>query len=192
MFLLRKPSEAAIRQFLSAQQDRQFSYPAVGATRAGVPAGYQVDHNRVRVGTGPVAFERAVAAVRRWEMFHLGWTTLCWRNAPIAAGSTVAMLASFGFWTLNACRIVYVIEEDGPVQRYGFAYGTLPDHVERGEERFMIEWRHDDDSVWYDILAYSRPHHILAWIGYPVVRMLQRRFARDSKRAMVEAVQDTA
>jgi uncharacterized protein (UPF0548 family) len=28
---------------------------------------------------------------------------------------------------------------DGPVRRFGFAYGTLPDHVESGEERFTVE-----------------------------------------------------
>jgi uncharacterized protein (UPF0548 family) len=74
------------------------------------------------------------------------------------------------------------------VARFGFAYGTLPHHVERGEERFCVEWRHADDSVWYDILAFSRPHHPLLIPGYPVARIVQRRFARDSKRAMLRAV----
>src|SRR5262249_37567536 len=113
---------------------------------------------------------------------------LCWPDAPIAIGSTIAILAAgFGLWTLNVCRIVYVVEEDGPVRRYGFAYGTLPEHVGRGEERFTVEWRRDD-SVWYDILAFSQPNHLLMQLGYPAMRMLQRRFAQDSKRAMQRAV----
>jgi len=29
--------------------------------------------------------------------------------------------------------------EEEPIQRYGFAYGTLPDHAETGEERFLVE-----------------------------------------------------
>ena len=49
-----------------------------------------------------------------------------------------------------------------------------------------MEWQ-EDDSVWYDILAFSRPNHFLARLGYPIVRRLQRRFARDSAAAMKRA-----
>src|SRR5262249_20824062 len=68
----------------------------------------------------------------------------------------------------------------GQVQRYGFAYGTLPEHAESGEERFTVEWHEADDAVWYDILAFSRPHQLLVRLGYPLARRLQKRFARDS------------
>jgi uncharacterized protein (UPF0548 family) len=87
-------------------------------------------------------------------------------------------------WTLNACRIVHVVDEP---RRFGFAYGTLPDHVESGEERFIVEWNQDDDTVWYDILAFSRPNHFLTRLGYPLVRRLQKRFARDSAGTMKKA-----
>ena len=114
---------------------------------------------------------------------------LFWPDTPIRDGSTVAVLAhTFGLWSLNACRIVYVLEEDAPIRRYGFGYGTLPEHAERGEERFSVEWHAGDDSVWYDILAISRPKQWLARAGYPLTRRLQRRFARDSMGAMVAAV----
>ena len=109
---------------------------------------------------------------------------------PRAAGAIVVVLAAMpGLWSLNACRIVYTIDEDdGNARRFGFAYGTLPAHVARGEERFLVEWNRADDSVWYSILALSRPKHPLAWLGYPVSRLMQRRFARASKRAMARAV----
>ena len=32
---------------------------------------------------------------------------------------------AIGFWWLNACRIVYVVDEAGPITQFGFAYGTL-------------------------------------------------------------------
>lgn len=80
------------------------------------------------------------------------------------------------------------MDEAGPPRRFGFAYGTLPGHVESGEERFVVEWREDDDSVWYDILAFSRPRHLAARAGYPLARGLQARFRRDSAAAMVRAV----
>jgi uncharacterized protein (UPF0548 family) len=52
----------------------------------------------------------------------------------------------------------------------------------------MIEWDQSDDSVWYDILAFSRPQHVLARLGYPVVRRLQKKFARDSAAVMQRGV----
>lgn len=185
MFLLRKPPPESIRAFLESQRREPFSYPEVGATRHGAPAGYTVDHNRVRLGVGEETFERAAAALRRWEMFRLGWVELCWPDAPLEPGTTVAILARhFGFWSLHAARIVYRVDEDGPVRRYGFAYGTLTGHGERGEERFSVEWNREDDGVWYDLYAFSRPAHWLVKLGYPVTRWYQKRFARHSKRVM--------
>jgi uncharacterized protein (UPF0548 family) len=109
-------------------------------------------------------------------------------NAPIAVGSTVAVVVHhLNFWSLNACRIVYVIDEETDVKRFGFAYGTLADHAERGEERFTVEWNPIDDSVWYDILAFSQPNKMAAKLGYPITRMFQRRFARDSMRRMAQS-----
>jgi uncharacterized protein (UPF0548 family) len=99
-------------------------------------------------------------------------------------------------WVLVAARIVYVVDEvmptdggDGVVERFGFAYGTLHEHLECGEERFVVE-RMGDDSVWYELAAFSRPHHPLAWLGYPIVRWNQKRFARLSQAAMVRAVRE--
>jgi uncharacterized protein (UPF0548 family) len=190
VFLLSKPSDEQIRNIISAQQGADFTYPFVGATRAGAnPAGYNVDHNRVRLGSGAAVYDCAVGALRRWRQFDFGWMQVCWPDTPLAAGAIVVVLAAMpGLWSLNACRIVYTIDEDaGDARRFGFAYGTLPAHVARGEERFLVEWNRADDSVWYSILAISRPRHPLAWLGYPVSRLMQRRFARASKRAMVRA-----
>lgn len=191
MFLLREPSAAAVDAFLSAQRRRPFSYREVGASRAQAPAGYNVDHNRVLLGSGAEAFERAVAAVRAWQMFNLGWCRVHPAAAPVEAGTTVAVLVRhFGFWSLNSCRIVYVLDEGGEVRRYGFAYGTLAEHAEVGEERFSVEWDRGGGSVWYDLYAFSRPGHLLARAAYPLGRALQRRFAKSSKAAMVRAVAD--
>jgi uncharacterized protein (UPF0548 family) len=47
-----------------------------------------------------------------------------------------------------------------------------------------------DDTVWYDIFAFSRPRQMLDKLGYPLSRLLQRRFAEGSKAAMFQAVRD--
>lgn len=91
---------------------------------------------------------------------------------------------------MNACRIVYVIEEHRSSPRYGFAYGTLPDHGEIGEERFTVEFNPDDQTVRYDLYTLSRPSTLVR-LAYPFIRALQKRFARDSKTAMQKAVQRT-
>ena len=190
MILLRKPYEAKIRRFLEEQRSLPFSYPDVGASREGSPPGYPVNHHRGLLGTGQETFARAIEAIRGWKMYELGWTKLCWPDAPIAKGTVVGVLGRhFGLWSLNACRIAYVIEEEGPqLKRYGFAFGTLPGHVEQGEERFTVEWRHVDDSVSYEVFAFARPAHLLAKAGPPFVRMIQRRFAADSLRSMAAVV----
>jgi len=189
MFLLRKPTDHFIQQFLNSQREIPFSYPEVGQSRLSAPAGYNIDHNRARLGKGEETFKRAMHALRRWKMFEMDWIRLCWPDAPVEVGSTVGVVAHhFSFWSLSACRIVYVLnEQQDQISKYGFAYGTLENHVEMGEERFTVEW-HQDDSVWYDLYAFSWPKHELAKIGYPISRMLQKRFAEASKRAMVKAV----
>jgi uncharacterized protein (UPF0548 family) len=189
MFTLTKPSPAAIEAFLLRAKQQSFSYPEVGSTRGQMPSGYTIDHNRIAIGTGKETFRRAAAALRSWEMFNVGWAHLLPPDTPIEVGNTVAVVFNhFGFWSKNACRIVYLIEEE---RRFGFAYGTLQQHAERGEERFSVEWNADDDSVAYDILAFSRPEQWLARIANPLARMLQKRFVRDSMAVMKRAVGGT-
>lgn len=190
MFLFREPSREDIERFLFSQRDLPFSYKEVGASRRETsPKGYVVDRYRTKLGEGSEAYARAKEALREWRQFELGWLRLFPPNAPIEVGTTVSLLVwHYGFWSLNAARIVYLVEESGEVERFGFGYGTLPGHSERGEERFSVEWRREDNTVHYDVFAFSRPKHPLAWLGYPFARMLQKRFARDSQRVMVDAM----
>jgi uncharacterized protein (UPF0548 family) len=193
MLSLRKPSGESLRRFLARQAKLPFSYGAVGATATAPPAGYVVDRTLIKLGEGESVFRAATAALRRWEQFRLGWVEASSPDTPIQPGEVVAVMGrALGWWWLNACRVVYVVDESGPVGMFGFAYGTLPGHVESGEERFLIEWDRGDDAVWYDILAFSRPNHVLTRLGYPVVRRLQKRFGRDSAATMFRVVNSTA
>jgi uncharacterized protein (UPF0548 family) len=183
MLLLKKPSVEFLRRFLEAQSRLGFSYEAVGASRADPPRGFVVDHTRVRLGRGKPLFEAGSEALRRWTQFRLGWVEAWPSEAAIRQDEVVAVLARISvFWWLNACRIIYVVDEP---HRFGFAYGTLPDHAEAGEERFLIECDPADDSVWFDILAFSRPNHLLTRLAYPWVRRCQKRFAREAVAALL-------
>jgi uncharacterized protein (UPF0548 family) len=188
MLSLRKPSTASMRRFLATQVDLPFTYPAVGATATTPPAGYVVDRTRIKLGEGEQVFHAAKAGLQRWVQFQFGWVEAWPTDTAIRPGEIVAVLGrAVGLWWFNACRIVYVVDEPGEVRKFGFAYGTLPGHVESGEERFVIEWDRSDNGVWFEILAFSRPNHILARLGYRFVRRKQKRFARDSAASMLRA-----
>jgi uncharacterized protein (UPF0548 family) len=142
----------------------------------------------VRLGAGQATFKAGRDSIDRWEMFNVDWVDVHPPNAPIAPGTNVAILARvLGVWYLNACRIVYMSDETGATETYGFAYGTLRDHAESGEERFTVVWDHADDSVHYEQFAFSRPNSLLTRLNYPLARTVQKRFARNAISAMARA-----
>jgi uncharacterized protein (UPF0548 family) len=190
MFHIFKPSTAEIDVQLRGAASDTFSYEAVGATREpSPPDGYDVDHNRQLVGNGAGTFEKAKQAIRDWRMFEVPGLKLCYPDTPIEPGQTVAPVAvHLGIYSINFCRIVYVIDEP---DRYGFAYGTLSQHAESGEERFTVEYHSETGEVWYDLFAFSRPGHWLVRLGYPYSRYRQKQFAVGSKAAMLRAINST-
>jgi len=190
MFCLRKPSEKFIRDFLPTQTGAPFSYGEIGCTRDPKPqANYKFNHTRICLGKGEQTFAKAVVAIKQWRMFELSWLSICFPDAPIQVDTIIAVLACpFWPWSLSPCRIIYVLDEKGGIDRFGFAYGTLPEHIAKGEERFSVEWNHADDSVWYDLLSFSQPNHILVRVGRPMMSHVQKKFAAESKQAMLRAV----
>ena len=182
------PEPAFLNQYRKSQQGKPLSYEPEhigGTARPKAPAGYDHDLNQVQLGSGETCFKAAKTGISEWAMFPPGWTRIHPRPAPIEKGVVVLVLFRlFGWWWINSCRLVYTFEES---RRYGFAYGTLPGHVERGEECFWVEME-EDGTVWYRIRAFSRPAFWLTKIGYPVARWFQRRFVRDSFAAMQQFV----
>ncbi len=186
---LRRPTAATIQAFLRAQAERDLTYAAVGATMATPPPGYVVDHTRIKLGQGEKVFRAARKALERWRHLDLCWLQAHPEDMRIEEGRVIAIVArSTGLWWVNACRVVAVVDDCGPLWRFGYAYGTLADHAASGEERFLVEWDRRAGDVWYDILAFSRPRHFLARLGYRWLRRVQRRFSRDSVAAMRQAV----
>jgi len=109
-----------------------------------------------------------------WKHFDLDWARICPEGAPIEIGTTVAVLVRhFGFWSLNGCRVLYFLGDRSHGSTFGFAYGTLANHAERGEEIFEVSLNRASQAVTYRIRAVSRPRAVLARLGYPATRMLQ-------------------
>ncbi len=190
MLSLRKPDTETINRWLDAQKRLLLNYQEAGGTRDQLPSsGYTVDRYSICLGNGKAAYDRAVGAIRGLHMWDFGWVQICWPTTQVEVGSVLATCTrQLGVWFLNACRIVYLIEEE---RRFGFAYGTVEGHIEYGEERFTVEWR-ADDSVWYEILAFSRPAHWLMKLAYPYMRRVQRRFGADWLQAIARAVERSA
>src|ERR1700730_168432 len=96
-----RPSTNSIVDFISDQQNHRFSYAEVGCSRQQAPNGYTIYHNRIKMGHGADSFEKAKCAIRRWKMFDMPWTDLCWPDTPIKPGASVAVLVShLGFWSM--------------------------------------------------------------------------------------------
>ena len=185
MFLLTRPSQAAIDRFVGASGRHDLSYGAVGVTKPGTTR--SLDEADVVIGRGPADFARAQQALLEWRQFDLGWVELHPRSASVDVGTNVAVLIRhLGFWSLNGCRVVYHSEQSNT--RYGYAYGTLSTHAESGEELFEVSMDHMSGDVIYRIRATSGPQAMLTWLGQPYVRLLQARFRRESALAMQQAL----
>jgi len=186
MFSIRRPSLNQIEQFIEQSKSLQLSYHQIGIAKEN-PSGFVADEATAVIGSGSDAFEQAKTALTKWKQFDLGWVELFPRGVSIASGSDVAVLARhLGLWSLNGCRVVYAIDDrDGT--RFGFAYGTLTNHAECGEEIFEVSLNEREEVI-YRIRAVSKPRAMLARMGYPVTRVFQARFRRDSIRAMQKAL----
>ena len=187
MFLITRPSPAEIERFLQQSRELPLSYDAIGVARSGAP-GYAFDEEIAVIGNGSGDFERARLALCAWKQFEVGWVELFPRGASCEPATTAAVLIRhFGHWSLNGCRVVYRVEDCDPRVHFGYAYGTLTNHAEAGEELFEVFLDEAGDVV-YRLRAVSRPLAWLARVGAPVVRFLQARFRKDSVDAMRRAM----
>lgn len=181
MFTLRRPSPATIDRYLRESRDLPLSYGPVGLV-ARKSAGFDLDELTATIGRGEADFARAREALRAWRHFKLGWLDVLPADAAVTVGTVVAVrIRHFGLWSVNGCRVVASVDE---THRFGFSYGTLLNHAERGEELFEVALHPETGDVTYRIRATSRPRAMLAFLGYPLVRLLQARCRRESAEAM--------
>jgi len=187
MFFARRPSREAIDRFVRDSQELPVSYSPIGIVNGETPCG-DLDEAIVTIGRGKRDFDRARAALMGWKQFDIGWVDTFPPAAPVVAGTVVAVLIRhLGFWSLNGCRVLYSVGGLNDAARFGFAYGTLTNHAESGEELFEVFIDPPTDQVLYRIRAISWPQATLARVGRPIVRKLQERFRDQSAAAMKRA-----
>jgi uncharacterized protein (UPF0548 family) len=166
------------------------TYSDIGATLAGKrPEGFHHDSNQAELGHGPQIFERAVTGLKTWKAHRLPGMGVFPDGQEILTGATVVVTLGTPIVALAVpCRIVSVI--DGQT-RWGFAYGTLPGHPEQGEEAFIVSIT-PDQSVRFEIEAFSRPGDPLVRLSGPIGRGIQKGGTAGYLRALKRFVDEEA
>jgi uncharacterized protein (UPF0548 family) len=163
------------------------TYAEIGASRdAELPRGFH--HVRVSEAIGDAAaFELAVTGLQTWRA-HEGAGLRVYPHEPVAPGATVVAVTSIGPVHMVApCRIVAVFKEP---YAFGFSYGTLPGHPERGEESFVLNIR--NGATYFTISAFSKPVDPMARLAGPVGRSVQRSITRRYIKALRRFVETEA
>lgn len=158
-----------------------FTYPEVGRTRDGdLPPGYRHVRRDDVIGHGEQAFHRVREGMRGWRIHHLaGLRVRCDAAVP-----DVDVVFSAGLGLLNLrlwvpCRVVWVRDDE---VAYGYGFGTIPRHPERGEEAFEVTLDRRG-TVRFSIRAFSLPASWYAKLGGPITTLLQDRVTDRYLRA---------
>lgn len=184
MFLLRRPSRREIERFIDRSHGLPLSYGPTGIVSHRL-AVKRFDEQQVTVGRGHADFERARDALKCWNHFNIGWVEAVPARLSVEPETDVAVLIRhLGFWSLNGARVLYQVGGTNGQDAFGFAYGTLTNHAESGEELFEVFLDRQSGDVRYRIRAVSWTQSPLTRVGQPIVRLLQARFRRDSAEAM--------
>jgi uncharacterized protein (UPF0548 family) len=180
MFLLGVSSPTKLQTILTTALGQEPSYPEVGATSGEVfPAGYRHDRHEVLVGSH-TDFERAVEGLSHWAAHEGAGIRIFPNDQSVTVGATIVAVVSIGFATMVApCRVVSVVSEP---DKFGFAYGTLPGHPERGEEAFTVERR--GEGTFFSVRAFSKPADVLVRLSGPFGRVAQQIATRRYIAAM--------
>uniref|UniRef100_A0A6P6GFE3 UPF0548 protein At2g17695-like isoform X1 n=1 Tax=Ziziphus jujuba TaxID=326968 RepID=A0A6P6GFE3_ZIZJJ len=149
--------------------------------------GFALNHARVLVGSGIEAYEKGKNALQAWRHFGLNWAFVD-PKTPVQNGAKFCVcVKEFLPWVMMPLKVVYVDEKSTKQSKASFCFGsgTLQGHLLAGEERFSIELD-ENDQVWYEILSFSKPAHVLSFIGYPYVMLRQKYFSHQSTNAVLK------
>jgi uncharacterized protein (UPF0548 family) len=157
------------------------TYREVGFTAPGVelPGGYRQVVRRRRVGTDPAAFAALADAMRGFGV-HRRAGLVVRADGPPVVGATFATGIGVGpvrLWV--PCKFVWVRDEPGC---YGYGFGTLPGHPERGEEAFIATLA-DDGTVWFELRVFSQHVAWYARAAGPLATFVQDRATARYLRA---------
>ena len=147
------------------------TYAEVGATRGSLPPGHHHLRLAAPVGDGTAAFAAAARALLRWQAQQAAGLRPAVSDPVVRQGSVAVLRLGVGPAALRVpVRVVEVVDEP---RRQGFVYGTLPGHPVRGEESFAVT-QTADGTVFFHLVAFSRPARWFSRLGGPATRLGQR------------------
>lgn len=172
MKFVRPTDSIGMERLVESLRETQPTYADTGASLADLePQGYHQDRYEIVLGRGTETFQRAVKGLSAWKAHTVPGFRVFPHGEEIRTGATVVVTLGTAFLALAApCRIVDVIDEQ---ERWGFAYGTLPGHPEEGEEAFVVSIS-ADETVRFNIVAFSRPGDPLVLLSGPLGRGIQK------------------
>lgn len=165
---------------------------AAGADLAGHPrvadgltsGGFHVLHHSATIGHGQLDHDRAVMNLMSGRAHRLAGAPLHRLQSPLSgesllhAGDLVTVTPGRGLLTpLESPCLVLVADSTQMI------YGTLPGHVECGEERFAVTLG-TDGTVTATVTAFSRPGRWFTAVAGPVGRCIQSKMAEAYVRGM--------
>lgn len=157
------------------------TYNEVGATAGEMPRGYHHVRARRVIGHGREVFARAADALLAGEAQRRAGARVELSETPMRAGTRVTMRLGLGILSFRIPCLVVWAERGAAIA--GFAYGTLPGHPERGEERFTLTLGPAGDVV-FEIAAFSKPGRWFTRVGAPLGRLVQAWMTRRYLRAL--------
>ncbi len=180
----RPPTESDLAALLRGAQSDELTYGPTGCSLGG-PTPPGLDRRTWSTSLDGVdAFARARAAIHDWTV-HRGAGLVLEADGPIAIGTNIAFSAPLPIGFVDGtCRIVAVV--DTP-ERFGFAYGTLAVHPERGEESFVVA-RDESGTIRFNVEGVSRPNQTIARLLPWVANRLQDAAVHRYLEAMTRAV----
>ncbi len=179
---------------LSGQERGQGADPA--GRNPAPPAGYRWVHKSIVVGSGRASYERLADGILSWEIQRGAGLAV---HGPGRAVPGVRVISGFGLGDLRLpvpCQVVWAQGRDAGAQTdeqcapargemAGFGYGTLPGHPASGEEAFIARLG-EDGTVWFDVLAFSKPAGLIFRLAAPVTtlsqRLITRRYLHTARR----------
>jgi len=159
----------------------EVTYDEVGATAGDMPPGYHHVRARRVIGRGPDDFAAAADALLAGEAQRRAGARVEVSETPMRQGSHVTMRLGLGILSVRIpCLVVWAERTETTA---GFAYGTLPGHPERGEERFTLTLMPSGEVV-FAIAAFSSPGRWFTRLGAPVGRRVQSWMTQRYLRAL--------
>lgn len=164
-----RPTEARLARSLASVAGAPLTYGGVGCSlgRATADEGVRTRTWSTVLLGGSDRFERAVEVLQGWAA-HRGSGLRVLADGPPRLDQEVAVGVPVGVAHVVACcRVVGVVDH---ADAWGFAYGTLPLHPERGEESFVVE--RVGTEVRFTVRACAEPVGISRALG-PLAGALQ-------------------